>query len=269
VRIVLMTSGDGFPEAVQVAEKIAHPTPADYRNFGVLREGETRAAMQRLGVPADHVTFLGYPDEGLCHLASTYLFDKKRSFQSPYSERSTPPETERLVRGVAYRGADIRRELEAVVASFAPTLIVLPHPEDDHPDHCSTHIFVREALNATPAAVAQRVRVLHYLIHYEQWPLSPDAGDGPILRPPASFPAAEGRFVTLALTPAEAAAKREALRLYPSQMQMIGRFMSGFARDNELFIEGDPKSPPECWCDGANVATEAAMGSYRRKPPRQ
>jgi LmbE family N-acetylglucosaminyl deacetylase len=263
----MMTSGDGFPEGVVLAQKIASPKPSDFRDYGLLREGETRAAMQLLGVDKDHVTFLGYPDEGLCHLASTYLFDKTRSFLSPYSERTSPPVIERLVTGVSYRGVDIRRELEAVVAAFAPTLILLPHPEDDHPDHCSTHIFVREALSAVPAVVAQRVRVLHYLIHFEQWPLSADAGTGATLNPPADFPPGEGRFVTLALTPGEAETKRRALLLYSSQMQAIGRFMTSFARDNELFIEGDPAAPPECWCDGSNVATEAAMGSLRRKPP--
>jgi len=45
--------------------------------------------------------------------------------------------------------------------------------------------------------------------------------------------------------------------------------MMGFARSNELFLEGQPASMPECWCDGENVATEAPPAQYRRRPPRR
>src|SRR5215831_11579943 len=34
VHVVLLTSGDGFPEAVEAAEGIKNPKPSDYRGFG-------------------------------------------------------------------------------------------------------------------------------------------------------------------------------------------------------------------------------------------
>lgn len=269
VKVLLITSGDAFPEGVELTERIAHPGPADYRSYGTLRERETQAAMARLGVAVDGITFLGYPDEGVCHLASTYLSDK-RAFRSPYSDRSSPPATERIIRGVAYRGMDLRREIEQVVTRFAPTMIALPHADDDHPDHCATHIFVKEALKSVTRPLAAQIRLLSFLIHYQQWPLSDDAGTGSILKPPAGFPASEGRWVSLRLTPGEAAVKKQALLDYTSQMQVIGRFMTGFGRDNELFIEGEPASLPECWCDdGENVATESVPPRNRRKPARR
>jgi LmbE family N-acetylglucosaminyl deacetylase len=132
VRVVLLTSGDGFPEGVEVADGVAHPGASDFRGYGVARERETVAAMALLGVPASQVTFLGFPDEGLCRIASTYLFDKRRAFNSPYTQRERPPATEQVVRGVRYRGVDLRRELEEVVTTFRPTLLALPHPEDEH-----------------------------------------------------------------------------------------------------------------------------------------
>ena len=172
------------------------------------------------------------------------------------------------MRGVKYRGVDVRREHEQNVRNVAPTLIVLPHPEDDHPDHCSTHIFAREALAAIAPAIRARVRVLHYLVHYDQWPLTPDGGIETTLTPPAGFPASEGRWASLTLTPQEVDAKKQALLAYTSQMQVIGRFLLAFGRSNELFLEGEPASLPECWCDGENVATEAAPTKYRRRPAR-
>lgn len=268
VHVVLLTSGDGFPEGVEAAAGIAHPSASDFRGYGVRRERETREAMARLGLTAEQVTFLGFPDEGLCLLASTYLFDKRRAFESPYTNRERPPATEQVIRGARYRGVDVRRELEALMARTAPTLIVLPHPEDEHPDHCSTHIFAREAMNVLPAATRSRVHVLHYLVHFGQWPLTSEGGTGASITPPASFPPNEGRWLSLPLSDQEAATKKQALLAYATQMQVIGRFMLAFGRANELFLDGEPASLPECWCDGRNVATEAAPSSYRRRPAR-
>jgi LmbE family N-acetylglucosaminyl deacetylase len=273
VRVVWLTSGDGFPEGVETAEgvspHVAHLTPRDYTTYGTLREREARAAVGSLGVAASGLTFLGFPDEGLCELASTFLSAKTRAFQSPYTGRISPPLTEQVIRGVRYRGFDLRRELERVVVSFGPTLVVAPHPEDDHPDHCSTHIFLKEALEDLSGSGRVRPRVLHYLIHYGQWPLRKTDVRDDVLFPPGEFPAAEGRWANLALTPEETEAKRAALNLYHSQTLVIGRLLLAFARRNELFVEGEPASPPECWCNGQNVATEAPPARYRRPPSRR
>lgn len=264
VQVVLLTSGDAFPEAVEAAGGIQNPKPLDYRNFGVVRERETRAAMTLLGVRPANIAFLGFPDEGLCLLASAYLYDKKRSFESPYTDRIRPPATEQVIRGSMYRGVDVRRELERIVTDFAPTLIALPHPEDEHPDHCATHIFAREAVDAVRTARPD-LRALHYIVHFGQWPVD-SAAPPTMMVPPATFPPGEGRWASLALTNEEAAAKRRALLTYATQTRVIGRFMDAFARDNELFLEGEPSSAVECWCDGQNVATELPPSRYRRQP---
>ena len=77
---------------------MAHLTPRDYQTYGVLREREALSAMSSLGVPAGALTFLGFPDEGLCELASTYLSAKIQAFKSPYTGRISPPLTLRMVR---------------------------------------------------------------------------------------------------------------------------------------------------------------------------
>ena len=273
VHVVWATSGDGFPEGVETAEgispRVAHLTPHDFDTYGRLREQEATAALGSLGVGARRLTFLGFPDEGLCELASTYLSAKAAAFKSPYTGRISPPLTEQVVRGVRYRGYDLRRELERVVTSFGPTLVVAPHPEDMHPDHCSTHIFLKEALDALSREGRVRPRVIHYLIHYGQWPLGNDDRVDATLLPPKQFPPLEGTWSNLALTPEEAAAKRAAILLYRSQMLVIGRLMLAFASSNELFLEGEPASTPECWCNGQNVATEAPPSRYRHPTPKR
>src|SRR6185295_9467498 len=117
VYVVWMTSGDGFPEGVETAEGIAHPRPKDFRSYGTIRESEARAAVGTLGVNRHSLSFLGFPDEGLCELASTYLSAKARAFESPFTERVSPPLTEQVIRGVRYRGTDVRRELERLVVA--------------------------------------------------------------------------------------------------------------------------------------------------------
>jgi LmbE family N-acetylglucosaminyl deacetylase len=267
VHVVWMTSGDGFPEGVETQDGITHPRPEDYSSYGRLREQEARAATGAFGVSDRSLSFLGFPDEGLCELASTYLSAKKRAFESPYTDRISPPLTEQVIRGVRYRGVDVRRELERILVDFAPTVVAVVHPEDEHPDHCSTHLFVREALDALAARGRRRPRLLNYLIHYRSWPLTPDGGSGSELKPPAGFPSTEGSWVSLALTPDEVAAKKAALLLYHSQMLVIGRFLQAFARSNELFLEGEPASLPECWCqNGIDVATELLPEKYRGRP---
>jgi LmbE family N-acetylglucosaminyl deacetylase len=267
VRVVLMTSGDAFPEGIQAATHIRRPKPRDYRNYGSLREHETAMAMQRLGVDRAHLLLLGFPDGGMCLIASHYLSARARPYKSPYTAREEPPASERLTPGMRYRGDDIRAELERLIVAYRPTLVVMPHAEDDHPEHCATYIFAREALDAVEAGHSGLApRVLQYLIHFGQWPL--DSADDPTspLQPPRGFPAGQGEWRTLTLTPAEAALKRRVIDSYSSQLLVIGRFLEAFGRSNELFLEGRPAARPECWCDERNVATEAPPEQNRRRP---
>jgi LmbE family N-acetylglucosaminyl deacetylase len=251
VRIVQVTSGDAFSKGVMAERRAVVPTADDYRRYGAARERETIAAMSTLGVHRSLITFLGFPDDGLCVLASER--DPRGPFESPYTRRRSPPDQEQVIHGVTYRGDDVRRELERVVAAFAPTLVLVPDPRDEHPDHCATHLFVRDAL----AGLGQpRPTVLHYLIHYGTWPLSlpPDAA----LVPPASFPADDGVWRTLELTPSESARKKAALSAYKSQMAVIGELVAAFRRRAEVFLGGEPAATPACWCRGENIATAPA-----------
>ena len=224
VRVLQMTSGDAFSDGVKKTDRTDRPTPSDYREYGKRRERETIAAMKSLGVSSSHITFLGFPDDGLCLLSSAFA---ATDFESPYTRRTSPPPTERLMHGVEYRGRDVVRELQGIITQFKPTLIVLPSPADEHPDHCSTHLFLTRALGASHA------RVLHYVIHGKQ----PESVE------------------TLALSPREAEKKRRAIEAYRTQTLVIGDFMRTFETGRELFVEGEPMLMPACWCRGENIAT--------------
>lgn len=266
VRVVLMTSGDAFAETNRRGSPPADA--ADHRKSGVDRENESAAALARLGVDRADIVMLGFPDMGLCFLASTYLTSSD-AFESPYTDRERPPAAKQLIRGAEYRGVDVRLELERVIAAFKPTVVAVPHARDDHPDHCATEIFARQALDVLNRRGGTTPRVLHYLIHFWDWPLSRDAGTGPRLQPPEQFPAGEGQWRSLMLTTAEADAKRKALGDYGTQMRMMGDFLISFARHNELFLDDGPAAAPECWCDDKTVATTLPPASYRHRPTKR
>src|SRR5262249_58628494 len=46
VKVVFMTSGDGYPEGVEMEEHISHPTAQDFREYGVERQNEAVRVLQ-------------------------------------------------------------------------------------------------------------------------------------------------------------------------------------------------------------------------------
>jgi LmbE family N-acetylglucosaminyl deacetylase len=264
VRVVLATSGDAFPEGVAIATHKRTPRPADFRAYGKTREAETLVAMQRLGVDRSQVRFLGFPDGGLCLIAASYLTSKTRAYESPYTGRRQPPSSEQVIRGIGYRGSDVRRELEAVLAAYQPTLVVIPTAEDEHPDHCATAIFAREALDILESRHRSQRTILEYLIHDDDWPDETESTAND-LRPPRPFSSPGQQWRTFKLRNDETGLKRWVLfNAYPSQTLIIGKFLQAFGRPNELLLEGRTTVAPECWCDGDHVATELPPSRYRR-----
>jgi LmbE family N-acetylglucosaminyl deacetylase len=264
VRVVLLTSGDAFPPALEHAGGNS-TSPEDFRRFGRVREDESRRALLALGVPQDDVMFLGFPDEGVCLLASRFLSTRSQPLTSPYTERKMPPPDEQVVRGVSYRGTDVRIELERILNTFAPDVIILPDPEDEHPDHCASYIFGRAALDGTGLDRSARMPLLlRYVVHFDDWPSDRDAAM-PVM-PPSGFEEPSDEWRTFPLTVLEARNKKAALSAYTTQWPVVGRLLRGFTRSNELFLVGAPAHQPECWCDAEHVATELAPAERRRHP---
>jgi LmbE family N-acetylglucosaminyl deacetylase len=247
-----MTSGDAFAKGVAAVRSRTPPGAPSYRWYGSLREHETIHAMRQLGVHRSQLRFLGFPDDGLCVLASARRAGD--AFESPYTRRASPPEAEQIVPGTMYRGTDVEAELRRIIEAFRPTLVVLPHPGDLHPDHCATELFAREALTGAVQAGLRPPRVLYYLIHYPAWPPAPAAEQGSVMGRLAGLRAGDGRWSALPLTTGEQAGKRLALARYRSQMLAMPDFIASFERTDEIFMEGEPAAPTPCWCAGENIA---------------
>lgn len=123
--------------------------------------------------------------------------------------------------------------LSQVLRAARPTVIVLPHPDDVHPDHAATARFVVEAADRLRGqhVLRQDVELLAYLVHDPLWP--PATAETPAL--PAPTRLHDTQWIALPLSPEEQAAKAGALRAYASQLAWMPDLLHRFLRSNELF----------------------------------
>jgi LmbE family N-acetylglucosaminyl deacetylase len=236
VRVVFMTNGDGFPEGVEEEDHITHPTAKDFRDYGVERREEALRALATLGVKEHEAIFLGFPDGGLCYLLGKFRADPL-AYTSPYTLENRPPAFAMIIPHTDYNGSDLTMEIARVLAVFRPNLVAVTPPEDQHPDHCATYSFVREALiELGKRGQALKPVVLSFLIHFGQWPVGQGAGTGFRLDSPDGFPAKGSKWISFPLRANEAETKRKAIFKHHTQMLVMGRYLLSFARANELFI---------------------------------
>jgi LmbE family N-acetylglucosaminyl deacetylase len=139
VRIVWATDGENNPWAQLVSERRWPVSANDHARWGALRRGESRRALQVLGVPDAGQRWLGLPDGGLTRL---WMSGDRRLADS----------------------------LASAMQTFHPTIVSAPSIFDGHPDHSSMGLAANVALARIPDAT--RPRLLTYIAHHGD--LAPD-----------------------------------------------------------------------------------------------
>jgi len=233
VKIVCFTNGDHNELAFIVYEKRLTFRKREFIHMGELRTKETIRAMQSLGLKAEDVVFLGYPDFGTLHIFTKFWGDAKpyRDFLTrikkvPYSICLSPK--------ADYVGENILKDLETVVTGFSPTKIFVSHPVDTNRDHRSLYLFLRIALWNLEDKIKQP-ELYPYLIHAINWP--EPRGYHPELRidPPKELSDSSIKWKELELTETEIKAKHDAISFYETQIEYNPPYLLTFARKNELF----------------------------------
>lgn len=130
VRVLLLTDGDNNPWPQRWMERRVVIRAADRARWGRLRRAELLKALAHLGLSADALVAMGWPDQGL---------------------------TTRLIR---QRDASVAA-LHAVIDDFSPNVLAMPALDDRHPDHGAAHVLMRLAL----ADIAPSPRCLLYRVH--------------------------------------------------------------------------------------------------------
>lgn len=230
VKVVLMTTGDGYKRAVQVYYGIIDPTAEDFRRLAGVRHLESLNAMKELGLREGDVIFLAYPDGGTNSLFEVN-WDYDNLHQSLNGGTSAPyPFAYEL--GAPYCGENVVKDLEKIVADFKPTMVLYPDPGDDHHDHWATGAFLEYVL----ARRNYQGKQVTYLVHKGfDWPTPWAYRPERELLPPSDLVRTDAKWTRFFLSKSEEVRKRKAIKRYVSQFDLMEPFLDAFVRRNELF----------------------------------
>lgn len=245
VRVVLVTAGDGYVEAVMHETGQLRPRPAQYISYGERRLREARRALRELGGDAIHAEhLLGFPDGGIEPLLTAHM-QRTHPERSSTTGASKPPYPEAEHRDISYDGYDLRAALARCLRDVRPTTIAFPDPLDRHPDHRATGRFtllaLKDLMRSQRGAQQAMPRLLAYLVHWPGWPPGWNAGtpsigsSDAVLTLPADLPARDLQRVALTLADNEIAAKHRALAQYASQQEVMASLLAAFVRRTEPF----------------------------------
>lgn len=165
VWIVHVTVGDAFELAAIVQERRLRAVGDPMVKLGERRMAEAHAAAAVLGVPEDHLIFLGFPDRGLRTLV---LGDQHALYRSRFTLRTSVPYAEARSPGLAYTGSNLMAELRAVLDEVEPTVVLAPTPRDAHSDHRAVGQLVMELLEERGQPEIGRWWIVH---GDSEWPL--------------------------------------------------------------------------------------------------
>lgn len=248
VYVVVMTNGDAF--------HLFFIRPSRATVLGDRRQRETLEALGILGIPEEHVFFLGYPDRGL-----EFLWYEHWSPDIPYLSRFTRREVTPLTSfkpGNPYCGESVAANLEEILSFVRPTIVLTASPFDTHPDHRATYNFTMYALERLryQDPFFEDTRVFWYLVHWSFWPHGSVTGATVKLLPPRELLVPTIRWQYYFLERDTIFAKTRAVRKYRSQS--AGGYPLSFVRANELFVEARGVKIPTlegevvidgCWSD--------------------
>jgi LmbE family N-acetylglucosaminyl deacetylase len=239
VTVALATAGDAYHWAVEL-QYGREPEPALYEDLAWVRQGETRAAMAILGIPADRVHFLGFPDGGTDQMWRTWDVP----YRSPFTGRDRVYCATDGV-GSPFRGDVEWEAIRTLIGRVRPDVLFTAHPWDTHGDHWATALFTRLALEGFRVAGdawARQCRAASFLIHWGPWPGRDPA---PRLPLPAPFRGSLAGVPWTVSRPSWAARRRKAegLRCYASQLRVPtdARYLPAFIRATERFGLFEPE----------------------------
>lgn len=234
VRVVYLTSGDGFTVAAALTSRTA-PAHKECLQLGRLRMQEARCGLERLGLRPEDAVFLGYPDRTLLPMTirpnRVHVSVATRASTVPYAEAQSPH--------ARYCVPALIADLRRAIAAFQPTRVFTTHPLDDHEDHAAAALLTREAIaQAVQAGEIHPPTLYYYLVHYGDWPLPQGMYPRCPLTPPLGLVSEVWQVFWLDETARQR--KRDAICAHESQYAVMARFLSSFVRRNELFALASP-----------------------------
>jgi len=236
VKVACLTNGDNNEIAFLMYKKHPVLSAKGLIAMGETRMKETLAAMSGMGLAAQDVSFLGYPDFGTLAIFTGYWGDDK-PYEAMLTKQTKVPYAGAVSCGAPYIGESILADLKDILVEFRPTAVFVSHPADSNPDHKALYLFLRVAL--WDLAGSLEPPLLHpYIVHVRGWPAPKGYHPGLDLKPPAPFKRIS--WGTFDLTREDVEAKHAAIKAYKSQLSYDRSYLYSFARRNELFGDYAP-----------------------------
>jgi len=246
IKVVVATNGDasrlsalwqGYPPF----------SVKNLRRLALKRQQESLSALIFLGLHAEQIHYWGFPDQGLAAIWEGY-WDNALAYRSPTTGHSNNAQAMNSL-PTPYTSLGLLRLLQDALDSFQPTTILIPHPQDAHPDHAALAHFIA-------LAVALKSIERHFapptLLAYAVWlrgapfPTSIRLGKGR-LNLPANFNSPRDKWLRFSLAPGIKQKKRTALQCYRSQKLSAGSVLRDSSQsDYEVFdaIQANSVFPP-------------------------
>jgi LmbE family N-acetylglucosaminyl deacetylase len=242
VAIVWVTNGDAFKWDAMIVEKKLRPRAGTYLELARQRQAEAREAGTRLGVDADSMMFLGYPDRGVLRLMLDY-YHPNTPWRSKFTGANAVVYQDAIDPGAQYSGDNLVKDLNTVLDRVKPTLVLAPSLQDTHPDHRGTGLLVWRTMTAR----GEQDRVRYWIVHGgRDWP-APHAYHPDLMQTIA--PRGIGmHWESFALDRDAIDAKLNAITAHQSQMKVMRRVMLSFVRSDELY--SSIPAPPRSSCAG-------------------
>ncbi len=231
-RIVFLTGGDGT-RTTQLALRV-NPRfggPYDLLSIAHERQIEAKNAARELGLDANSIEFLGFPDGGMETIWKNG-FSARDPYVSPLTAKMRVPYENARTPQAPFCRQCILDALVASLEEFQPTLVLTTPEFDTHRDHVASFQFLKRALEM--ASFERQPEFWIYLIHHGIWPVPNGMHPGLRLVPPAHL-LNQAAWHSLELSDIEIDAKRRALASHATQMASTPRYLNAFVRQNELF----------------------------------
>lgn len=259
VHVIYLTNGDHNQSAFQRFSQHRQLT-ADRLALGEQRRSEAEAAMRLLGLTADNLTFLGYPDWYTLRLWQDF-WEVDEVLYDHATGSTDVPYPDDFGYKHPYRADNITTDLCKVLRAFKPTRVFATHPCDTNPDHRAVASFVQLALLELETEGLHPV-LDFYIVHFGNWPTPLQYHPALTLDPPPTLRNASD-WVSLPLTAAQVHRKYLATLTNQTQIATDKAFLTAFARANEEFTEirmpTVPLLPAEAELDWSNAPRLAAL----------
>lgn len=192
----------GYMERAVAAHATVHivlATDGNKHGLKDIRHQEIINATTKLGLSANAITFLDFPD------------------------------------GALSNQKDFIKRLQAEVDTFQPNIIMGTHPEDIHPDHAA----VGKAIEEIGQGSNHTLTAYYFLIHYHRYPRPIGYRPKGYEVPAGRLVDGSSQWQNLPITDREEQTKQAAIQEYHSQISyrnpVLRDLMFSFIRKNEVF----------------------------------